>query len=211
MPFRNKIVNFSSPDHQLKIFFESQGAIVTYDPWEDYDVAVFTPGADVSPFLYGAKRLTNTSSDPVRDMRENRFYRDLPVKTPKIGIGRGAQFLNVMAGGTMWQHVTDHAATHYVIDLVTGESITVTSMHHQEMVSTSDAALLAVCNVAQQKRNSFGSMNYDIFENDKKGVHYDTEVVWYDRINALCFQPRPEMGHKMTTDYFLSLVTDWVF
>lgn len=210
MSLANKIVCFSHGDVQLKKYFESLGTVVTYDPFDPFDIAVFTPGQDVSPFLYGSKKLSSTFTDFLRDMKENRFYRDLDHRMPKIGIGRGAQFLNVMAGGTMWQHVSGHTATHYLMDFVTGEELMVTSQHHQQMVPPSDAEVLASCNVATVKRNVFGEMNYDPKIGDDAKKYNDTEVLWIDKSVSLCFQPRPELGHKPTSDYFVQLVDDWI-
>jgi len=65
---------------------------------------VFTGGADVSPFMYGEKKLSVTCNDEHRDEQEKLFF-ERYTKVPKVGICRGGQFLNVMNGGKMWQHV----------------------------------------------------------------------------------------------------------
>lgn len=52
--------------------------------------------------------------DPARFAFESALYRALPPQTPILGICYGCQFLNVMAGGTLHQHLPE----------VTGESHT---------------------------------------------------------------------------------------
>ncbi len=211
MPRKNLILGFSHIDEKLASFFREHGFHVTYDPWDHYDAAVFTSGPDVSPFLYGARRRPGTYSDFTRDMKENRFYRDLEPKTPKIGIGRGAQFLNVMAGGTLWQHVTGHTDNHHLMDFFTGESLTVTSKHHQEMVPTSEAHILGMSNVAEKKYGEAGELTFDVIANDSTDACNDVEVVYYKAQNSFCFQPRPELGHAMTAEYFLRMAGEFIF
>lgn len=108
------------------------------------DFLCFTGGADVTSSLYGDKSHPATYSDLHRDVVEGMiFKRAITNKKPMVGICRGAQFLNVMSGGRMYQHVQKHAVHpgHHITDLVTGEVVFVSSTHHQ-MIMPSEKGLL---------------------------------------------------------------------
>ena len=51
-----------------------------------------------------------------------------------LGICRGAQFLNVMNGGSLWQHVDGHGKDHDMLDIESGQTIKCTSTHHPDDV-----------------------------------------------------------------------------
>jgi len=76
----------------------------TLDP--SIDLVQFTGGEDVTPSLYGEQAHAATSCNPARDDREAKIFLSFKNKVPMAGICRGAQFLNVMNKGSMWQHVT---------------------------------------------------------------------------------------------------------
>lgn len=97
------------------------------------DLVVFTGGADVSPGLYGHEHHHTTYNDVFRDQMEAQaFERCSMHDIPMVGICRG-QFLNVMSGGEMYQDVSGHGMPHEITDLVTGETVYVSSTHHQMM------------------------------------------------------------------------------
>lgn len=100
-----------------------------------FDLVCFTGGEDVSPELYGHRNLASGNSMD-RDMQEKRFF-DLAQEheIPMTGICRGAQFLNVMAGGTMVQHLRkDHGGGRHLAHTRDGKQFVVTSSHHQMIV-----------------------------------------------------------------------------
>lgn len=141
------------------------------------DLIVFTGGADVDPALYGEHPHPRTYSEPERDKREKAiFLRSQDRGIPALGICRGGQFLNVLSGGSMNQHVDGHATgnNHLITDHASGEEIMVSSTHHQMMVPSDKAIILATANIV------------------KWPLHVDVEVVYYPHTNALCFQPHPE-------------------
>ncbi len=75
------------------------------------DGLLFSGGADVSPTRYNAERDPNTES--TEDERDDFEFSLLDAATaaalPVLGICRGLQLINVHAGGTLHQHVPDHA------------------------------------------------------------------------------------------------------
>lgn len=199
------IVNGSSAYQQLFIqagFFLSNAA--------EADIVCFTGGEDVSPNLYGDKRHPTTHNNPHRDFRESELFKDFLARgLPMVGICRGAQFLNVMAGGRMYQHVSRHTSPHYLTDFRTGTEVWVTSTHHQ-MMMPSDAGQLLAASYLGGDREWFDG---EVAKRDKSNE--DNEVVLYANKRLLCFQPHPEMYQGYSEydgmrEYFFSLVNDLI-
>lgn len=157
--------------------------IVMGDTWREPDFIVFTGGSDVSPHLYNETKLNRTFTDPRRDAKEEAIF-DKYIDKPKIGICRGGQFLNVMNGGAMWQHVNNHGGHHQATDIFLnkGNRFYVTSTHHQMMVPAEDGDVLTIASEATEFVSASG----------RKRPEFDTEVVWYQKTKSLCYQPHPE-------------------
>ena len=87
---------------------ESADAVVA-----QVDGILLTGGADVDPQLYGAPRHPSTrDAEPGRDTLEIALARAaLAGDVPLLAICRGAQVLNVAAGGTLIQHIPDEVAS----------------------------------------------------------------------------------------------------
>jgi hypothetical protein len=173
------------------------------------EIVCFTGGADINPELYGEPALANTGFSIERDQKDLECYIAASKrKSPPclVGICRGAQFLNVMNGGRLWQHVTDHTRTHIIYDKSYNEQFEVTSTHHQMMIPRDSGLVLAVACVAKEK-HCFGSTEFRPEGNEDFN---DVEVVWYDDTRSLCFQPHPEIGHRPTLDYFTHLLDDFI-
>lgn len=175
------------------------------------DLVQFTGGADVSPSLYGEERHPRTVFDSNRDrVEQGAFKLALALGKPVAGICRGGQFLNVMCGGSMYQHVDNHAisGTHHVVNVKTGELIPCTSTHHQMMCPAEDAVVIGVASestVLERMRNSAIS-----FLRAERGK--DVEVLYYSNSRALCFQPHPEF---LTSDspcqqWYFNLIEDYL-
>ncbi len=163
------------------------------DTIEESDFVQFTGGADVSPHLYGEAKHPLTGIDPQRDMREQKIHNMcINLNKPMVGICRGAQFLNVMSGGKMFQDVRGHAiqGTHEAIDIATGKGYQVTSTHHQMMRCGEHGALLAYADhIGKNKQYMDGLYVVELI-----GKEQDAEAIWYENTNSLCFQPHPEYG-----------------
>lgn len=80
---------------------------VTPDVVSRLDGLIITGGPDVSPALYGHEpHLETAATHPERDRNELAMLeRALDLKIPVLAICRGAQLLNVWAGGTLEQHL----------------------------------------------------------------------------------------------------------
>lgn len=143
------------------------------------DLVQFTGGADVSPALYGQPN-AHSFTDVDRDLDDTAiFCRALARGIPMAGICRGGQFLNVMSGGSMVQHVIGHATgqghnAYDHTDVTRGAPILVTSTHHQMMAPSEDAKVLLTADIVDEN---------------------DTEALFYKHTRALCFQPHPEFSY----------------
>lgn len=162
------------------------------DSIDEADLIQFTGGEDVSPMLYGDVKHSSTYCSPVRDQIESDIFFS-HLYTPKAGICRGGQFLNVMSGGGMFQHVDNHgiAGTHnayYFEDSRDKRSVQVTSTHHQMMRPDlfSDFEVFMIAELSTSKEDGMGT------DWVKHVSEEDTEGVMYFDTNSLCFQPHPE-------------------
>ena len=177
--------------------FQNNGWDVV-DNAEEADFIQFTGGADVSPMLYGEAKHPATDNHPDRDaMEADIFFNAVKEGKGLLGICRGAQFINVMSGGEMWQHVDNHAVMggHELKDCKTGDSIPVSSTHHQMMRSAA-AEIVATAHLSTRKEG-------DTYHQSNPKV--DEEVVWYENTKSLCFQPHPEFfspDHPCQVYYF---------
>jgi len=146
--------------------WERNGYLITEDI-EEADIVCFTGGADVDPALYGEQNLSSYTSS-ARDMLSLQTYtRAERANNPLlVGICRGGQFLNVMKGGLMIQHMDGHMTDH-TLKGYEDRGLFV-SDHHQVMVPNVGTSYLGCIT-------------------DTEG---NVEVVKYD--NTLCYQPHPE-------------------
>ena len=188
-----------------EMFIKAGWAIT--DDINDADLVQFRGGADVSPDLYDEPKHREAHNDPVRDKFE-RFIFKLCVKKsiPMAGICRGGQFLNVMNGGKMYQHVDGHTRFHQAKIVGTPFSIEVSSTHHQMMRPNEDEAVLVL--VAEPQ----GTLKQDghYVDHWKEG-ELDIESVYYEKTNSLCFQPHPEFdGVDECRKFYFSCIKNYL-
>lgn len=179
-------IEHTSPEYAH--MFIGLGFSLIRDP-SKADLICFTGGSDVSPSLYGAASHPYTHPWPERDVREQKVFEEaLKNKIPMVGICRGAQFLNVMSGGAMYQHVEAHTRSHEITDLLSGEKVWVSSTHHQMMKPSPEAVLVASSTLNGRREWYEGTI--EKFDRSEQ----DIEVVFYERTQCLCFQPHPEFN-----------------
>lgn len=159
---------------------------------EEADIVVFTGGPDVDPSFYGEKPLPQTFFDPDRDAIDIQAFCDGYDKL-KVGICRGGQFLNVMSGGKLWQHVVGHTTSHPIRETSTGRMFYASSTHHQMMRPAEGARIIATGFHASRKDSES-----EFWELSDGVSPVDVEVCWYEETKSLCFQPHPE--HKTFND-----------
>lgn len=182
-----KLVYLSRADTMVRKMFMNRGWIVCYQ-LEDADLVVFPGGADVSPELYGQAKHPYSVVCERDDKTDIAVYERAQHKgIACVGICRGGQFLNVMNGGSMYQHVNNHRGNHQAVTS-TGWELEVTSTHHQMMIPDEDGVVLLKAG-RSNRREYMGEEQETIAD---IGVHEDVESVYYPETNSLCFQPHPE-------------------
>lgn len=179
----------------------------------DADVAIFTGGSDVSPSFYKEKEHNLTFVNLKRDVEERAmFFNLLKEQIPMLGICRGSQFLTVMSGGKLIQHVNNHGinGTHK-IKFNDGSEIDITSTHHQMMYPYNlDKDEFEIIAVSSEKRSNVYYKN-DVEEYDMSDKE-ECEIVYYNESNCLCIQGHPEMilDNKKTFDKINSLILNYL-
>ena len=174
-PFRD----FAPCTNDLNLIHEDPDSILA---------AVFTGGSDVDPSLYGHSKYLGTFSDLRRDLQEQTICKRLiRLGVPLFGICRGSQFLCVMAGGTLVQHLNHHGGVlHDMLILGEDRTVEVNSTHHQMQVPPSDAVVIGVAEPRLSKQYIYdGRVGFN--------PDYEYEVVCYPSINALGAQYHPEV------------------
>lgn len=158
---------------------------------ESADTIVFIGGADIDPKFYGEykgpKMKYTSMGDDLRDVKAWKTTDEGKNSQLKIGICRGAQFLNVMNDGKLIQHVNNHASGHHMVTdalLDPGSEVLVTSAHHQMMIPTDEAEILTYC---QGIGTEFWGQKGQI-----DAPEVEPETVWYDKTRSLCVQWHPE-------------------
>ena len=203
-----KVFIVNNYGEEYTLMFEKRGwEIVT--ELKDADLLQFVGGSDVDPSIYAHHRHRLTTSVIERDLTEKLFFlAALNASLPMAGICRGGQFLNVMCGGTLWQHVEGHRGSHKATytDFRSKRTIKVTSTHHQMMKPRNLISSYFVLMVAHNKMRREGCTSLEkkklnIIVTDAKN---DMEALYYKEENALCFQPHPEFGgeKKLASLYF---------
>lgn len=182
------IVNGSGEYRRL---FTSLGMSMT-DDLNEANTVCFTGGEDVTPSIYGDSPHPQTHNSVYRDVKETQIFEQCRANNiPMVGICRGAQFLNVMSGGRMYQHIQKHLGDHLITDLETGNTLYVSSTHHQMMLPSPNGLLVASSTLAGDREWYEG----EIFKKDVSIE--DIEVVYYEHTNCLCFQPHPEFSSPL--------------
>lgn len=210
---RTKNVYVVANNVDFQSMFETYGWELTAD-FNHADLIQFTGGEDVHPVLYGEPLHKLTWPNPQRDKREAVFYNMARKKRiPMAGVCRGGQFLNVMCGGWMWQHVDKHnlIGTHAVIDNMTGQVWEGTSTHHQMMRPAAHARVLAVSGEStfKESMDKNGHTNIKMFN---PLSNQDPEVVFYPIERCLCFQPHPEYeGFYDLQKIYFDYIEDYLF
>lgn len=206
----NKNVYIVNPSSQYTTMFLNHGWVVV-DKLENASLVCFTGGEDVSPYLYGESCHPHTHYNARRDNNEIFIYGDAIAKDiPCVGICRGGQFLNVLNGGKMYQHVNKHCGDHlaYNDDEEAPVNILyVTSTHHQMMRPGPSSVVLLYAKEEGWKEHMAGTKAVVRVENDA----IDIESVFYPNTLSLCFQPHPEFyGEERLQELFFFFVNKYL-
>jgi len=157
---------------------------------DDISMVMFTGGEDVCPEFYNGSDPDGISfTNRNRDVNEMALFTEFVRRGIKLtGICRGFQFLNVMCGGEMYQHIFSHAGmrhdVYYPALDISNEAM---STHHQLVKLPKDAIPVA-WSVPNRSHAYFGP----------KGVlteppEREIESAIFPAFNAFGVQYHPEM------------------
>lgn len=175
----------------------------------DADLLVFNGGADIGTEIYGETPAMRgiPGHMSVRDREERELYEKFKGSKFFLGICRGAQLLNCLNGGTLWQHVDNHGRDHDMVDLLTGTIYRATSTHHQMMRPAKSGQVLGIASESTVKVADGETHQCK----PKMGDWEDVEVVWYKDTKTLCVQGHPEyVPGTPFAEYVLDLVRGYM-
>ena len=159
------------------------------------DVIYFGGGTDVNPSLYGEDRHFQSSfPDYFRDNLEQEIFKRWQGRVKGfLGICRGSQFLTVMNGGKLIQHIGSHHLVNHMIQTDEREHIEVTSTHHQMMfpfnLPKRDYKIIATS--VERLSNMYCRGGW-LPRYTAEDVPVEPEIVWYPMTRTLCIQGHPE-------------------
>lgn len=155
---------------------------------DDADLVVFAGGEDVNPIYYDEEPHPQCRFSSQRDERDTIVYAHCLEKgIPMLGICRGAQFLHVMNGGKLYQHIDNHVGDHPMYDVKSQVIIDkVSSVHHQSCIPN-PAGGMEILGTTQQSRTRWKN------KTDKNvGILEDVEAFFYRDTCCLGIQGHPE-------------------
>jgi GMP synthase-like glutamine amidotransferase len=179
---------------------------------EEADLVLFTGGIDdVSPELYGKTHHRETYNDYDADVRDIRVFREaVALGIPMVGVCRGAQFLHVMNGGELFQHVDNHNSKHDIWLRKECRAIESSSVHHQMCKYNPRMEVLADAIVSTQRwRDPYVC---DMPSTDRMSLNdIDIEAFWYEDTACFGVQGHPEYaGFDDFTVWFLKQIEDLI-
>lgn len=173
---------------------------------DDADVVFFVGGADVDPQLYGEKLHPLTRFNADRDSRDMELYaKCLEEGIPMVGICRGAQFLHVMNGGKLYQHVVGHQGDHSAYDPINSSVVPrISSTHHQMCIENNRMRILLKAFSSTERWLSPSAV-------DKTKRHPDVEAFFYEETCCLGIQGHPEFAnYNQYTVWALKAIQDYI-
>lgn len=186
---------------------------------EKIDLLLFSGGEDVNPRYYDESVGKYTAINSNRDSHESEymFHRRDFRDVPKLGICRGAQFLTVMSGGELIQHVNNHAIgklhpIYFKSGRYEGMMFNITSTHHQMMypynLNKDKYQIIATT----EKFLSTTYLNGRDEEKELSSDFEECEIVWYPDSKSLCIQGHPEFANcpSDTREVCLQLIEQYL-
>lgn len=155
---------------------------------EACDFVVFTGGADINPAIYGEKPHRSVYFNEDRDRYEmNAYHVSKGLKKAFLGICRGAQLLNCLVGGKLYQDI-GHPGYH---ELVTdeGQRFPSNSVHHQ-MLRVAEGAIIKAW--TENLSDGHHLWMKDGVEANDEVVEKEPEIVIYPEHRMVLVQGHPE-------------------
>lgn len=217
------LVNKSAGHESCVEFLSKRFDVSVFDCKDDLsgvkvDLILFTGGEDVDPAYYNESKGKYTSISQRRDSTESDYMYNRPgfYNIPKLGICRGAQFLTVLSGGKLVQHVNGHglSGTHPLDIKYLGSSceFEITSTHHQMMFPY---------NLPKDSYEILATSSYFLSDTYLDGLNSEKElpknfeeceIVFYPKSKSLCIQGHPEYSNcpENTINECLNMVESYL-
>lgn len=171
------------------------------------DLVVFTGGEDVDPVLYGEKQHHSTDINVARDQNEIAVYALCEEEgIPMLGICRGAQFLQVMNGGKLYQDVDRHQSAHPMWDTRKKKQIErVSSVHHQLVMDNKKGGMEILGIAGKSTERWLNPLEVE------KGKKKDIEAFYYPSTACIGIQGHPEYeGFPAFTQWTIELLEELI-
>jgi gamma-glutamyl-gamma-aminobutyrate hydrolase PuuD len=172
------------------------------------DLVVFAGGPDVDPGLYGEEPHCENEGDKKRDEEDIKLWKIChSLGIPMFGVCRGAQFLHVMNGGKLFQHVDGHQGRHTMFDVKERRLMqSVSSVHHQMCMPNLVGGRMDILAVSHKSNKRW--TNDNCFET---GRTKDIEAYYYRDTACLGVQGHPEYrGYAEYTAWCLKQIEDYI-
>lgn len=167
------------------------------------DLVVFTGGSDVDPALYNQKPHSSTYFNTQRDTDCIDLYLHCVENgIPMFGVCRGAQFLHVMNGGTLFQDVDNHNGDHSIWALREGVHIShISSVHHQMVMPNIKNGMEILATASRSQKRYVSPTLYE------SGNNTDIEGYFYRDTCCIGVQGHPEYrGYAAYTKWCLEVL-----
>jgi gamma-glutamyl-gamma-aminobutyrate hydrolase PuuD len=199
---------YESPFHDIEGYKVSRKLEMLDKNPEEVALVVFSGGEDVGPFFYGGQDPRNICyTNYRRDYFEQRVFNHCRKHFIKMtGICRGFQFLNVMSGGKMYQHVNYHGQEHPAYFLWKKEDYVVSSTHHQLVKLPQDG--IPIIWSTSRRSNVYIGPNGEIAVPPEKEI----EAAIFPSTKTVGVQYHPEMmmSDKPGYNAYIELITDYI-
>lgn len=156
-----------------------------------YKAVILTGGADLYPGLYGHHMHRDCMPPDIARDRRDLMVAQVALRwgIPIVGICRGAQLLNVLAGGWLVQDCDGHGVWHNV-ETSDGRLIEVSSTHHQMMVPPKKGGELLAWAAPRLSTYYKGGKRCGFI--NPKTIQQETDCIFFPRMRALALQYHPE-------------------
>lgn len=196
-------------------------------------VLVIWGGGDISPTIYDQVPNKFTGASEIlskRDQLEMEMaLKAMELGIPIIGICRGAQLMCALSGGTLVQHVENHAGGYHPISTADGRNYNCPSLHHQmmfpwprdgkggcefEMIAWSTKPRSTVYFVEPYDDGAGGEGSKHFPKEVEIPNKQEPEIIWIPKSKALCIQSHPEFiasREHPFVQYTLELTNRYIF
>ena len=183
--------SYGDPFNGMDRYITTNIECITNKP-ESVDLVVFTGGEDVHPNLYGGVDCGISYTNLKRDSYEMALL-DFCLKhrIKMTGICRGFLFLNVMAGGQMYQDVDGHGTYRHGTFFRSTEKIYDVSSTHHQLVKLPETAIPMMWS-DPKRSNHYNGPDGSIIPD---GIDREIEGAIFPTLNAFGVQYHPEIMH----------------